>query len=166
MQALIQELKQTKLSLIDVVSSISDDKTDTIPFEGSWTAGQVLEHLCKSVSTSVLRGNVQKVNRPADEKIAFVRSIFLDFTKKFKAPEFIIPVEATHNKAEQLSLLTAKFDRLIAAVDAFDLTEECTDFSVPGFGNFTRMEWIAFHMIHTQRHIEQLKNIAEKLKES
>jgi hypothetical protein len=163
MQALKEELNQTKQSLIDVVSSISDDKTDTIPFEGSWTTGQVLEHLCKSVSTSVLRGNVQTVNRQADEKIAFVRSVFSDFTQKFKAPEFIVPVEATHNKAEQLALLTAKFDRLMDAVDTFDLTEECTDFSVPGFGNFTRMEWIAFHMIHTQRHIHQLENIAVKL---
>jgi hypothetical protein len=163
MQALIEELKQTQQSLIDVVNSISDDKIDTIPFEGSWTAGQVLEHLSKSVSTSVLRGNVQRVSRPADEKIIFVRSVFSDFTKKFTAPEFVVPMETMHNKAAQLLLLAAKFDRLIAAVDTLDLTEECTDFAVPGFGNFTRMEWIAFHMIHTQRHIEQLKNIAAKL---
>ncbi len=165
MQALIDELTQTKEKLIAVVSSIPGDKTDLVPFEGSWTAGQVLEHLTKSVSTAVLRGNVQAVNRPADEKIAFVRSVFLDFTKKFGAPEFIIPSETKHNKEEQLAALTAKFDRLIAAVDSFDLTQECIDYAIPGFGNFTRMEWIAFHMIHTQRHLEQLKNIAEKLEE-
>lgn len=164
MQALTEELNQTKQSLIDVVNSISNDKTDTVPFEGSWTAGQVLEHLCRSVSTGILRGNVQTVNRPADEKIAFVRSVFLDFTKKFSAPDFIVPVEPTHNKEEQLAILTAKFDRLMDAVTAFDLAEECTDFAIPGFGHFTRLEWIAFHMIHTQRHIEQLKRIAEKLK--
>ena len=163
MQALIKELEQTKDELINVVSSISNDKIDTIPFEGSWTAGQLLEHLCKGVSTGILRGNVQKVSRPADEKIAFVRSVFLDFTQKFNAPDFIVPVETTHNKAEQLSILTAKFDRLIEAVGTYDLTEECIDFAIPGFGNFTRMEWIAFHMIHTQRHLQQLKHIAAKL---
>lgn len=165
MQALIDELKQTQQQLIDVVSSIPGDKIDTVPFEGSWTAGEVLEHLIKSVGTATLRGNTITVSRPADEKIATLRSSFHDFTKKFTAPSFVVPSEAKHDKEEQLSVLVAKFDRLIEAVGAFDLTQECTDFAIPGFGNFTRLEWIAFHMIHTQRHLEQLKNIAAKLKE-
>jgi hypothetical protein len=165
MQILIEELRKTRQLLTDVVLSIDDDAIDTIPFEGSWTAGQVLEHLCKVVSTGILRGTVQKTDRPADEKIAFVRSVFFDFEKKFDAPDFVMPVETTHNKTEQLSILTAKFDRLIEAVDTYDLTEECIDFAIPGFGNFTRMEWIAFHMIHTQRHLHQLKDIAAKLKQ-
>lgn len=160
MLALKEELQQTKEELITVVSSIPDDKIDSIPFEGSWTAGQVLEHLCKSVSTKILMGNVQAVSRPADEKINLVRTVFLDFTQKFKAPDFIVPLEATHNKQEQLSLLTEKFDRLIAALDMYNLAEECTDFSIPGFGSFTRLEWIAFHMLHTKRHTAQLRNIA------
>jgi hypothetical protein len=164
MQALLEELIQTQQELIAVTAAIPADKYDSIPFEGSWTAGQVLEHLCRSVSTGILRGNVQTVNRPADEKIAFVRSVFLDFAKKFSAPEFIIPVEATHNKEEQVAILTGKFDRLMDAVTAFNLSEECTDFAIPGFGNFTRLEWIAFHMIHTQRHLQQLRQITAKLK--
>jgi len=159
-----QELQQTKEELIEVVSSIPDDLIDTIPFEGSWTAGQVLEHLCKSVSSRILQGTVQTVSRPADEKIAFVRSVFLDFTKKFNAPDFILPTDATHNKQEQLALLTGKFDRLIAALDSYNLAEECSDFAIPGFGNFTRLEWIAFHMLHTRRHTEQLKHIATRLR--
>jgi DinB superfamily len=164
MLALKEELQQTKEELIAVVSSIPDEHIDTTPFEGSWTAGQVLEHLCKSVGTKVLKGNTQKTERPADEKIAFVRSIFLDFTKKFNAPDFILPTEATHNKQDQLALLTAKFDRLIAALETYDLEEECTDLSLPGFGNLTRMEWIAFQMLHTKRHTEQLKHIAAAFK--
>lgn len=163
MQALLEELKQTQQELIAVAAAIPADKNDTIPFEGSWTAGQVLEHLCRSVSTGILRGNVQTVNRPADEKIAMVRAAFLDFTKKFSAPAFIVPVETTHNKEEQVAILTAKFDRLMDAVTAFNLAEECTDFAIPGFGNFTRLEWIAFHMIHTQRHLQQLRHITAAL---
>lgn len=165
MQSLIDELKQTKQTLNEVVLSIPNNQTDTIVFEGSWSAGQVLEHLCKSVSTGILRGNVQKTDRPANEKIAFIKNVFFDYTKKFKAPEFILPVEPIHNKEEQLALLSAKFDRLIDAIGQYDLTEECVDFSIPGFGAFTRMEWIAFHMIHTQRHLEQLKQISKGLQE-
>lgn len=163
MQTLAEELIQTQGELASVVTSIPDDKINIVPFEGSWTAGQVLEHLCKSVSTGILKGNVQAVSRPADEKIAFVQAVFLDFTKKFSAPDFVVPVGTAYNKQEQLSLLTEKFDRLIAALDMYNLAEECIDFAIPGFGNFTRLEWIAFHMLHTRRHTEQLRNIAAAL---
>ncbi len=164
MLPLNEKLNQTLEELIAVVSSIPDNEINIVPFEGSWTAGQVLEHLCRSVSTGILKGNVQAVSRPADEKIAFVQSVFLDFTKKFSAPEFIVPVNTAYNKHEQLSLLTAKFNKLTAALDMYNLAEECTDFAIPGFGNFTRLEWIAFHMLHTRRHTEQLRNIAAVLK--
>lgn len=163
MQSLIEELIQTKEELLIVASSISQNQIDTVPFAGGWTAGQVLEHLCKCISTGVLRGNVQQVDRQADEKIAFIRTVFLDFTKKYEAPEFILPTEPAHNKEEHLLKLAAKFDRLLEAVNTSNLAEECIDFALPAFGNFTRMEWIAFHMLHTQRHTQQLKNIVAAL---
>lgn len=163
METLIAELEATKNELAAVVSSVKDDNTDTIPFEGSWTPGQVLEHIDKSVSPGILNGNVKQAERAADEKVPMIRTVFLDFTKKFEAPGFIVPVETSHDKQALLSKLQHKFDKLIAAAGTMDLAEECLDFEVPGFGPFTRMEWIAFYMIHTQRHIQQLKNIAAKL---
>lgn len=165
MQTLIEGLEQTKQQLAQVVSSISKDKTDTIPFEGSWTAGQVLEHISKSISPGILNGNTKEAGRPADAQVSMIKNIFLDFDKKFEAPGFIVPVETSHDKDVLLEKLTGKFDRLIAAAGSMDLGEECLDFAVPGFGNFTRLEWITFYMVHTQRHIQQLKNIAAKLQQ-
>lgn len=166
MKILIAELEETKNELAAVASSIKDDAVDTIPFEGSWTAGQLLEHIDKSVSPGILNGNVKQADRAADEKVQMVKTIFLDFTKKFEAPGFIIPVETSHDKQALISKLSHKFDKLIAAAGTMNLAEECIDFEVPGMGAFTRMEWISFYMIHTQRHIHQLKNIAARLNET
>jgi hypothetical protein len=166
MKTLVEELEETKNELAAAAASIKDDVVDTVPFEGSWTAGQVLEHIDKSVSPGVLNGNVRQVDRAADEKVQTVRTIFLDFTKKFEAPGFIIPTETSHDKQALVSKLNHKFDKLAAAAGTMDLAEECLDFEVPGLGAFTRLEWIAFYMAHTQRHIHQLKNIAARLNEA
>lgn len=45
-----------------------------------------------------------------------------------------------------------------------DLSKTCTDFAIPGYGNFTRMEWIGFNTVHTQRHVHPLKSIISNLK--
>lgn len=163
MQNLKEQLEQTKQALIKTISSIDKRKTDIIPFEGSWTAGQVLEHISKSINPGILSGTAKEPGRPADEQVHLIKSIFLDFDKKFVAPDFITPAAPVHDTDALLEKITGKFDKLIAAADTMNLSEECLGFVVPGFGHFTRLEWIVFYMVHTQRHIQQLRNIAEKL---
>ncbi len=142
---------------------VKTKKIDKIPFEGSWTAGQLLEHVDKAVGADVLYGKTAKTGRVADEKVALIKSIFLNFDTKFKSPEFIEPREITHDKNILLNSLNKKFDQLVIAAETLDDTEECLDFELPGMGKLTRLEWINFQMIHTQRHLHQLKNIIDKL---
>lgn len=163
MQSLTAELTTTKEELTGLVNTLHDNETDTIPFEGSWTAGQLLEHLDKAVGAGILKGNVQATGRPADEKVQAIKDIFLDFTIKMTAPDFIVPTETVHDKNVLLASLSRKLDELIAASETMNLQEECLDFELPGMGKFTRMEWIYFNMIHTQRHLRQLQNIVNVL---
>lgn len=163
MQSLTAELKSTKEELTGLVNSLHENETDAIPFEGSWTAGQLLEHLNKAVGPGILKGNVQSTDRPADEKVETIKNIFLDFTIKMTSPDFIEPRETVHDKNVLLASLTGKFDELINASETMNLQEECLNFEVPGMGKFTRMEWIYFQMVHTQRHLRQLKNIINVL---
>ncbi|MBC7937048.1 MAG: DinB family protein [Rhizobacter sp.] len=165
MQALAEGLQSTKRELTDLIKTIDEKQVDTVPFEDSWTAGQLLEHIDKAVNPGLLKGNVQPTDRPADEKVAQVKKIFLDFNTKLKSPEFIEPREQAHDKNVLQQSLSEKFDELTDATNTLDLQQECVDFEVPGMGRFTRLEWISFYMIHTQRHIHQLKNIITKLQE-
>ena len=54
-------------------------------------------------------------------------------------------------------------DKMIEAIKTLNLSETCTAFELPGFGEFTRAEWIYFAMYHTQRHTHQLKKIYERM---
>lgn len=164
MELLVKELQETRLRLIELGNLIDDNKVDTVPFEGSWTAGQLLEHVDKAVNPSILVGNTQATDRPADEKVGTVKKIFLDFNVKFESPDFILPVEEVHDRKALIHSLSTKFDELIHAASTMNLAEECMDFEVPQMGKFTRLEWISFYMIHTQRHLHQLENIIDALK--
>ncbi|RYY46878.1 MAG: DinB family protein [Chitinophagaceae bacterium] len=163
MQTLVNELQETITILNNILESIDSSKIDATPFEGSWSAGQVLEHVDLAISPGLLEGTTQPVSRPADQKVATVRNAFLDFNTKFKSPAFIEPRQHVHDKSALQASINEKFDDLIEAAKELDLSRECLDFEVPGMGLFTRMEWISFYMIHTQRHNHQLQKIASCL---
>ncbi len=50
------------------------------------------------------------------------------------------------------------------AMETMDLSKTCLAFELPVLGFLTRLEAIYFILFHTQRHIQQLKNIYQKLK--
>ncbi|SEW39554.1 DinB family protein [Chitinophaga arvensicola] len=158
-QALLQEVNATGDTLQQLLTSFSDEQLNTIPFEGSWTAAQVADHICKAGDCSLLYGPVQATEREPGEKVPAVKSLFLNFDIKMTSPEQIRPDEGYHPREAVLKNTTAIWHKLTNAAGTLDLTEECTSFEVPGFGPFTRFEWISFITIHTQRHIHQLQRI-------
>ncbi len=138
MSDLLKELQQTKTALEQAIAAISDDKFNTIPYEGGWTAAQVTEHIQKAIGRGVLYGDTKPTDRKPDEKVAQTGDLFLNMDIKMQSPDFIYPSDEKHNKAEVLAA-----------------------FEIPGFGPFTRLEFLWFYTFHTQRHINQLKKIAK-----
>ena len=157
------EIIETFEALHAVFASFKVQEIDQVPFEGSWTPGQVGEHILKSISNlpRFFNEKTEATHRPYDEKCTQIREIFLDFNTKMKSPEFIVPLEPTHHQASQLQ----EFDRIKAdmldAVEHLDLSLTCASFEMPGLGFLTRMEWLTFFMVHTQRHVHQLEKILQ-----
>ena len=52
------------------------------------------------------------------------------------------------------------------AAKTLKMSEICSAFSFPLYGELTRLGFMWFIVYHTQRHIHQLKNIAQKLIEN
>ena len=76
-----------------------------------------------------------------------------------EAPDFLLPEIIDYDKKEQtLALLNREADLLTLSA-IHDLTLTCLDFQLPGYENFTILEWISFALIHTQRHTHQLNEI-------
>ncbi len=163
---LIREFEETTFDLGKVLSSFTQEEFNKIPFEGSWTAGQVAEHLFKSESNipRVLIGNSKETATDPFEKTGLIRSIFLDYSKKMKSPEFILPSDEPKNKDYFLQGFERTRKELRNCIDTIDLSKTFIDFTFPQIGQLTGWEWICFGVSHSRRHIRQMKNIAKKLK--
>src|SRR3954465_2712501 len=98
-----QLLKENQTTFSDLYRSIDlfkEEQIDVVPFEGSWTPGQVMEHILKAVAgiPQLCRANTQPAQRPENEKTAGLKNLFLDFNMKMKSPDFIVPIETQHDK--------------------------------------------------------------------
>ncbi|MBB5438995.1 hypothetical protein HDC92_002679 [Pedobacter sp. AK017] len=152
--------KQTAEQLIDLLSSQESEKLNKKPLNGGWSAAQIGEHILKSyASVETLRGRTEPSQRPADEKVASIKDLFLDFGIKMQSPVEILPSDNFISKDGLLEDLKNRIEELKEIIKTRDLTATCLDFAIPEYGYFTRLEWIWFNIFHTQRHIHQLKHI-------
>jgi hypothetical protein len=156
---LISDVENTGSTLLQLLASFTEPQLNKVPFEGSWTAAQVAEHIWKAGDCGVLYGPAAPVNRPPDEKTEAIRALFLNFDIKMTAPEIVRPGNNYHTIETALTNIDHTWKKLLTAAGTLELSEECSSFELPGFGPFTRYEWVQFINVHTQRHIRQLQNI-------
>ncbi|MCI0716363.1 MAG: DinB family protein [Chlorobi bacterium] len=163
---LLTEFEETTACLLQTLSSFTDEQFNHVPFKGSWTAGQVAEHLFKSESNAVqvLNGNTQATtDRKPDANEEAFRLSFLNFEIKFQSPGFVLPSDEPKNPEEFLKRFKKTREDIRKIIKTGDLTLTCADFSFPGMGELTRQEWLCFVNCHSIRHTRQLKNIYERL---
>ncbi|MEO8405660.1 MAG: DinB family protein [Chitinophagaceae bacterium] len=163
---LLIEIEATAGELLQAINAFSHEEINMVPFEGSWTPGQVSEHLIKAAAgiARTVNGNTKPTERDPAQNVAGLRSAFLDFSKKMKSPDFILPGDAPQQKEKLLEGAADAMAKISTATDTLDLTETCIDFELPNSGQLTRLEWINFIICHTKRHIHQLKTIRGKMK--
>lgn len=156
------EIENSFNELIGALTALDQQEMNTIPFEGSWTAAQVGDHLLKSYGImEMLRSNTAETERPVDEKVAGLKNLFMDFSTKMSSPDFILPETEPLNKETLIADLKDRTRRILEFIQENELNATCLGFILPNTGPMTRFEWISFVNFHTQRHNHQLKNIAE-----
>lgn len=163
--ALDTEIRETFDELIREFSSIPEETINIVPVEGGWTAGQLAEHVLKSTSglPEMLHEKTEEASRPPDQHVRMIRSVFLDYSTKMEAPEFVVPSAGPHDKATLLDALAQSKSSLAKAALDLDLTGLSKGFEFPNMGYLTRLEWLTFSVVHTKRHLEQLKRIHKTL---
>ncbi|MES1249307.1 MAG: hypothetical protein ABUL46_01415, partial [Chitinophaga rupis] len=73
---------------------------------------------------------------------------------------FILPSNESKDKSLLMQSLKDTFAGLAEVAGTQDLLVTCLGFDMPTVGPLTRIEWLSFAVVHTQRHIWQLKKIA------
>ena len=160
------EIENAKEYLLKALDLFDRENLNVIPFEGSWTAGQVAEHILKSISgiLETIKGPTKPTERNPEEHVKQLGDIFLNMDIKMKSPDFILPSNDPKEKAVLSAALNSTLGRIKQVAENGDLTVTCMGFEMPMMGPLTKLEWISFASFHTRRHTQQLKNIARHLK--
>jgi hypothetical protein len=122
--ALINRIDNNTSELLESVAAFSAQEFNTVPFEDSWTPGQVAEHIFKAEADfdQLFKGSSRPTTeRSPDEKVAEIKKIFLDFTTKFKSPEYILPSDDAKDQEQLLAVLAANRTILRNAVPILTL---------------------------------------------
>lgn len=143
---------------ISTLEQFDDEQINKNPFKGSWTPGQVADHIIKATG-GIPDKYTEPANRPFDEKVAAMESVFLDFEAKFKSPDFVVPDSGPFNKQILIKTLHSLLERHLQKTADADLTALCLKFELPTIGAMTRYEWMKFIVAHTKRHKFQLNNM-------
>lgn len=145
-----------------LMKSLSEEQVNAVPYEGSWTAGQLFSHVTKSINAmaDALLNESQPAERDPAEKADGLKATFLNFSNKFQSPDFITPDAGTYQKQECIDALNRSYELLKEnAVNAnmSDLLQRLL------LGEITKLELLHFVLYHTQRHLYQMKRITDAL---
>jgi len=159
------DIKQSLAGLRETLSVLDDQRLNTVPFSGSWTAGQTVQHIILSGMgfVQMINGPVEATLRKPDEMAEQIKTIFLDFTIKMKSPDFVVPLDDFYTKEGLVNTLNELELSVEQASQLPDLSLTCLAFKLPVLGNLTRYEALCFIAYHTRRHLHQLQKIREKL---
>jgi phage-related protein len=149
--------------LTDLMLAVDEDKINTIPYDGSWTAPQLLRHVTKSINgmTKAIHMDAKPAERDPGERIEELKKIFLNFSKKLTQPDFIVPEELIYEKQSSIEELNKSFNRFKESAVNANLDDLVVGLPL---GPITKLEIIHFVLYHTQRHLHQMKKICEALK--
>ena len=153
-------LEDTTVEYLQLLSAFSEEQFNIVPFEGSWTVGQVTDHVNKSNAALLhsLNSTGEKAERDILQKVDGLRTSLLNFEKKFTSPQFILPGDGLHSKEEAMLAFESLMNQLRRSGNTVDLSNLIRH---PILGAITKIEMLHFVVFHTRRHIYQLTNIAK-----
>jgi DinB superfamily len=162
-QTLLASIDVAAAELLGLISPLSEEQLNTIPFKDSWTAAQLATHVTKS--NNAMAQAMEMEGKPAErnpvERAKEIRDTFLDFSIKFKSPGFIVPAAGQYKKESVIDSLKKSNDQFNEnAIKAN--TDEMINLPA-AFGEITKLELFHFVLYHTQRHVHQLKNILQHI---
>ena len=162
---LIHDMQASAREFMAALAPFRDHAFNEVPFPGSWTPGQVAEHILKAESgmPGLLSGKLSPADRDPQAFIAQLRETFLDFTKKYQAAPAIMPSADPKDWEDIVARLQANRKRIEEVLPLADLGQYCDLASFPGIGLLSGYEWLCVMNTHALRHAHQLRHIHEVL---
>jgi len=157
-------LEHTFEQLTKILHAFPEAAFNRSPETGGWSAAQVTEHLRKSYASIDRIEQADTVcTRNPREKCDLLKSVFLDYSRRFEAAPSIRPASGEYIKENLLLSLQQQKERILKLANRPDLSYLCTSLPVPFFGELSQYEWLCLYDYHTQRHTEQVRVIFSNL---
>lgn len=159
---LISNYERTTSELLALLRSHDEKGINQKPDTGMWSMAQVADHIRLS-NNSIAKALALKgkpLDRHAGERVNELKAIFLDFQKKFQSPDFILPTKDIYNPDQLLNELEQSIRQINNQMYEAELNELINH---PAFGDISKFEIFHFVLYHTQRHLQQVKNIIAAL---
>ncbi|MFD2601933.1 DinB family protein [Flavobacterium suzhouense] len=162
---IINQMDAALTETLQLLSSLNEEQINKIPFAGSWTAAQVVQHLYKSIKgmDELLYTPSQQADRNPEEKAQWLKDIFLNYENKMKSPDFILPEDKYYDQSELKDSLESAKDKMTEAAKNSKLEEMAPLPEGHPLNGITKLETLYFVTYHTIRHNHQMKNIRENL---
>jgi hypothetical protein len=160
--SLLSEFRKVNSQFGETLKGFNESQLFVMPPDGGWSAALVAEHVIASDRSMVdlINGESVAMERAPDENIPALKKMFLDFNKKMRSPEFVVPHGIFKTKHEVVTTFESVVRDLQALTNTLDLSRTCLQNKVPEFKGSTRLELVYFTIVHTQRHLHQLGKIA------
>lgn len=167
-KALESLLLESNKNLVEAMYGFKEPELNKVPFEGSWTGGQVCSHVikCLEFNHQFLNDTSEATKRSLEQHVPALKEMMEDMSAKAQSAPILLPDNTVITRTDISKLLTDGEEKLLYDIRSLDLSSTCTANEFPGIGYVTRYELISFTAFHTKRHAIQLKNIHQVLTSS
>jgi len=149
--------------LKDSLTDVTDKIYKIHPEEGKWSIQQILEHLSVTEKGVLFMGQGQTTETDRDPSISIhkVRDFLSDQTNKRQAPTPVRPPGKDKAMSEFLKIIEETRSAFIEQAESKGWHSILDAFPHPLTGAMTRLEWLYFHIYHTESHLHQIKQIIQ-----
>lgn len=162
---LLSDLDANTDALIEQVLNFDPALFEQQPIDQSWSAAQLTEHIyvLDRLIYNILAGETEPAARAADEKVATIQAVINNRSRTIIAPDPIVTLGKIKDQQILISKIITARKEIHTVIQTMDLSPICLGFIHKGFGPMTRLEWIEFLIVHSQRHFHQYQRIANTL---
>jgi hypothetical protein len=159
------EREQIRQNLWEIISHVTDEAINQRLEINRWNIAQVLEHLYlieRAIASQLVHGIHEESEQPIPEKnlhIVLDRSMKMSVSNPALEPtsEFqtLTSLKTKLDKSRQ------QFEEAIQSLNPDSLP--CKGMPMHYFGLLSLKQWIQFAGLHEQRHIEQIRELLERM---
>ncbi|OJD69962.1 DinB family protein [Bacillus sp. NH11B] len=153
---------ETRNNLLEEITLLSNAQFNSKPDMNKWSIAQVCHHLVllDERAIKVISFGLKEIDSLQIERQE-IRSILLDRTKKFIAPEILEPSLEPFEVQQMIDLLNDSRKKLMTFLSTVEDISILTKKSVkhPALGELLLDQWVELIYLHEQRHIEQIKEV-------